>query len=223
MPEIEPQMTVQGSTAPTPCVTIIDCGIGNIRSVQRMIEAVDGTAEIVSSPDAIRNAKRLILPGVGAFDAGMRALRDGGWIESLNEAALVRKVPIMGICLGMQLLCRRSEEGNATGLGWLAADVVQLQVGAHTHLKLPHMGWSQTTAIRENPLLPLGEPVQRFYYVHRFRVVCDDGDDVVATATYGTEFTCAIRRANIYGVQFHPEKSHRYGMGLMRRFVDLPC
>lgn len=208
---------------PVPDVTIVDCGIGNIRSVQRMFEAVEGTAKIVTTPDAIRGARKVVLPGVGAFDAGMRALRDGGWIEALNEAALERRIPILGICLGMQLLCRRSEEGSAAGLGWIAADVVRIDPGDQTHLKLPHMGWTLTRPTKANPIIPLDGPDQRYYYVHKYRAVCDRAEDVLATALYGTEFTSAAHRDNIYGVQFHPEKSHRYGMGLMRRFLTLPC
>jgi glutamine amidotransferase len=209
--------------SPAPDVTIVDCGIGNIRSVQRMFEAVDGTAEIVSTPDRIRDCRRLALPGVGAFDAGMRALAEGGWIDALNELALGRRIPVLGICLGMQLLCRRSEEGKAAGLGWIDADVVGIDVGTHTELKLPHMGWSATRAAKPNPLIAHNEPEHRYYYVHKYRALCDRPEDVLATAVYGTEFTSAIHHDNIYGVQFHPEKSHRYGMELMRRFLNLPC
>ncbi|HWT30943.1 MAG TPA: imidazole glycerol phosphate synthase subunit HisH [Propylenella sp.] len=202
---------------------MVDCGIGNIRSVQRMFEAVDGEAEIVSEPSAIAGARRVALPGVGAFDAGMKALRDGGWIDPLNHAALVEKVPVIGICLGMQMLCRRSEEGVLPGLGWIEADVRLVDLGGETRLKIPHMGWTVTRPARPNPLIPEGQGEQRFYYVHKYRAVCDRRDDVLATATYGTEFTAAVHRDNIYGVQFHPEKSHRFGMALMRRFLDIAC
>ena len=204
-------------------VTIVDCGIGNIRSVQRMCQAADASAEIVSDPAAIADARRVILPGVGAFDAGMGALGEGGWIEPLNRLALERKVPMLGICLGMQLLCRRSEEGVKPGLGWIEADVVRLDTGGDPKLKIPHMGWSITRPAKPNPLLPEGEGEQRFYYVHKYRAVCDRREDVLATATYGTEFTSAVHRDNIYGVQFHPEKSHRFGMALLGRFLRLPC
>lgn len=204
-------------------VTIVDCGIGNINSVQRMFEAVDATAHVTANPDHIATARRLVLPGVGAFDAGMRALSEGGWIGPLNHMVLDRKVPVLGICLGMQLLCRRSEEGLADGLGWIAADVRRIDTGGDPRLKIPHMGWTITKAARANPLVPEDEGEQRFYYVHKFRAVCDNPSDVLATAEYGTPFTSAVHRDNIYGVQFHPEKSHRFGMALMRRFLAVPC
>src|SRR5690349_15008077 len=129
-----------------PDVTIVDCGIGNIRSVERMFEAVDGQAEIIDDPSGLAGARRVALPGVGAFDAGMSALADGGWIEPLNRAALEERVPIIGICLGMQLLCRRSEEGQLPGLGWIEADVRRIDLGSETRLKSPHMGWRETRA-----------------------------------------------------------------------------
>jgi glutamine amidotransferase len=203
-------------------VTIVDCGIGNIRSVQRMFQAVDAEAEIVTDPARLMNSARVVLPGVGAFDAGMTAL-GAGWIQALNRAALERKVPVLGICLGMQLLCRRSEEGKLPGLGWIAADVVRIETGGDRPLKLPHMGWAVVTPAKPNPLLPLNEPEQRFYHVHTYRAQCDNAEDVLATSEYGTKFTTAVSRDNIYGVQFHPEKSHRFGMGLLRRFIEIPC
>jgi glutamine amidotransferase len=123
----------------------------------------------------------------------------------------------------MQLLCRRSQEGSLPGLGWIAADVVRLDRRGDERLKIPHMGWTVTRPAKPNPLIPADEGEQRFYYVHTYRAVCDRPEDVLATATYGTEFTSAVHRDNVYGVQFHPEKSHRYGMALMRRFLDIPC
>lgn len=203
-------------------VTIVDCGIGNIKSVQRMFEAVDATARIVDDPADIADAQRLLLPGVGAFDAGMTALAQG-WIDPLNHLALERRIPIMGICLGMQLLCRRSEEGTLPGLGWIAADVVEVDLGGQAQLKLPHMGWAVVTPTQANPLIPGDEGEQRFYHVHRYRAVCDTRADVICTSTYGTTFVTGVRHANIFGLQFHPEKSHRFGMGVMRRFASLPC
>ena len=219
----EAGLSAAASLERRPDATIVDCGIGNIKSVQRMFEAVEGQAEIVSDPSRIAGCRRLVLPGVGAFDAGMNALAEGGWIEALNRVALVERRPVLGICLGMQLLCRRSEEGVKPGLGWIEADVVRVDLGGRPELKLPHMGWAQTFAAKPNPLIPGDEGEQRFYYVHKYRALCDRPQDVLATAVYGTEFTSAVHRDNIFGVQFHPAKSHRFGMALMRRFLDLPC
>jgi imidazole glycerol-phosphate synthase subunit HisH len=203
-------------------VTIVDCGIGNVKSVLRMFQAVDVQAELVSDPAHAAEVRRLVLPGVGAFDAGMAAL-NRGWRERLDDLALRRRIPILGICLGMQLLCRGSEEGQATGLGWIDADVRRIDTGADGRLKIPHMGWAEVKPVRANPLIPDDEGQQRFYHVHGFRAVCDDPATEIASVTYGTPFTTAIRRDNIFGVQFHPEKSHRFGMALMRRFANIPC
>lgn len=203
-------------------VTIVDCGIGNVKSVLRMFQAVDVEAALVSQPAEAADARRLVLPGVGAFDAGMAAL-NRGWRERLDELALNRAIPVLGICLGMQLLCRGSEEGTATGLGWVEADVRRIDTGGDPRLKIPHMGWAEVTPVRPNPLVPSDDGPQRFYHVHSFRAVCDNPATEIASATYGTPFTTAVRRDNIFGVQFHPEKSHRFGMALMRRFASLPC
>ena len=202
-------------------VTIVDCGIGNVKSVLRMFEHVDATAEVVSDPAEAADCKRLVLPGVGAFDAGMAKLNDG-WRGVLDKVALERRAPVLGICLGMQLLCRRSEEGQASGLGWIAADVRRLDTGGDPRLKLPHMGWADVKAARPNPLIADDED-QRFYHDHAYHAVCEEPADVIATASYGTEFTTAVEHGNILGVQFHPEKSHRFGMALLRRFASLPC
>ena len=203
-------------------VTIVEGGIGNVKSVLRMFEAVEVSAELVSDPAEAADCRRLVIPGVGAFDAGMAAL-NRGWRGMLDHLALERRVPVLGICLGMQLLCRRSEEGEASGLGWIAADVKRIDTGGDPALKIPHMGWADVTPVRPNPLIPEDEGEQRFYHVHSYRADCDDPADVIATARYGTEFTTALQHGNIFGVQFHPEKSHRFGMALMRRFASLPC
>jgi glutamine amidotransferase len=203
-------------------VTILDCGIGNIKSVQRMVQAAGATGEIIDCPEKLIDARRLVLPGVGAFDAGMDALADG-WIETLRELALARKIPVLGICLGMQLMCRRSEEGRRSGLGWFEADVVKVDTGGDGRMKLPHMGWSVVTSTGPNPLIPNDQGEQRFYHLHTYRPLCDRGEEILATAHYGRQFTTAVRKGNLFGVQFHPEKSHRFGLELFRRFLSLPC
>jgi glutamine amidotransferase len=204
-------------------VTIIDAGIGNVRSVLRMFEEIDADARLVDDPRDAADAQRLVLPGVGAFDAGMAALNGGGWRETLDRLALERRIPVLGICLGMQLLCRGSEEGKVPGLSWVAADVRRLDTGGDPRFKVPHMGWADVTPTRANALIEHDHEIPRYYHAHSYRAVCDDPGDVIGTATYGTEFTTAIQSGNIYGVQFHPEKSHRFGMELLRRFASLPC
>lgn len=202
-------------------VTIVDCGIGNIKSVQRMFQAAGATTETINRPEQLTGARRLVIPGVGAFDAGMNALA-AGWIDLLRDSAFNSRIPVLGICLGMQLLCRRSEEGQSPGLGWFDADVVRIDTG-HANLKLPHMGWSVVTPIAPNPLIPHNQGEQRFYHAHTYRAVCDHSEDILATARYGEQFTTAVRKHNLFGVQFHPEKSHRFGLALIRRFLSLQC
>jgi imidazole glycerol-phosphate synthase subunit HisH len=201
-------------------LSIVDYGVGNLRSVQRMFYAIGTDSEIISSPDQALHTDKLVLPGVGAFDSGMKAIHDSGWFEVLNHLALEKKIPTLGICLGMQLLCRQSEEGQRSGLGWIAADVVKFK-SEGLNLKIPHMGWSVVTPVRENPILPLDLDEQRFYHVHKYHAVCDDESSVFGRTEYGYEFASAIQKDNIYGVQFHPEKSHKFGMSLLKRFSDL--
>lgn len=192
---------------------------GNFASVVKMVEHVGGKAELVDRPERLKDAERIILAGVGAFDHGMSAIRAGGWEEALGDAALVRKIPVMGICLGMQLLCKRSEEGTLPGLGWIDADVVRFQIPQGSTLKVPHMGWNEVRPARANPLVAASDPPARFYFVHSYHVVCRDAHDRAASCVHGIEFTAALHRGNILGAQFHPEKSHRFGMELFRNFL----
>jgi imidazole glycerol-phosphate synthase subunit HisH len=200
-----------------------DYGCGNLRSIVRMVEKVEGRIRVVSDPRELRRADRIVVAGVGAFDHGMRGLTDGGWIDELSEAALHRRIPTLGICLGMQLLCRSSDEGDQQGLGWLQASTRRFEIPAGSALKVPHMGWNSVRVTRSNALIPGDAGEQRFYFVHSFHVVCDHAQDVLATAHHGYEFAAAVGRDNVFGVQFHPEKSHRFGMALMQRFVTLRC
>lgn len=196
---------------------------GNFLSVVKMVEKAGGSAEIVQSPERLHEYSKVILAGVGAFDHGMSSIRDAGWEPVLNQAALERKVPILGICLGMQLLCNSSEEGVLPGLRWIDAEVKRFRFPEGTPLKIPHMGWNTVKAAKPNPLVPSDQGEQRFYFVHSFHAVCKHAEDVLATTFHGYEVTAAISRGNVYGVQFHPEKSHRFGLALMKRFVELPC
>jgi glutamine amidotransferase len=194
---------------------------GNFSSVIKIIERVGGRAQIVSRPDELAGFDKVIIAGVGAFDHGMNSINSGGWLEALNDFAIARQRLVLGICLGMQLLCRRSEEGVLSGLGWIDAEVVKFRFGAETSLKIPHMGWNTVRISKPNPLIPVEEGEQRFYFVHSYHAECRISADVLATTHHGYEVTAAISRGNVIGVQFHPEKSHRFGVALMRRFVEL--
>ena len=175
-------------------------------------------AELIDQPRKLAPGDRLILPGVGAFDVGAKALRKHGFVDFIHDA-VSNGHPLLGICLGMQLLCRRSEEGSEAGLGVIPADAVRLEPGEE-RVRVPHMGWNIATPARDNPLLPRdGE--QRFYFTHSYRVRCDKADDVWATTKHGVDFPSAIGRGNVMGVQFHPEKSHRFGKALLERFATL--
>ncbi len=200
---------------------ILDYGLGNIASVIRMIEKVGGAAKSISTPEEICRSNKLILPGVGHFDRGMSQLAKQYLLEPLQERVLKQGTPIMGICLGMQLLCIRSEEGLLPGLGYVDADVSKFKSITDKHLKVPHMGWNNVNVTRSNPLIEARSEEQRFYFVHSYYVEPKSPDLVIMTATHGLEFCAAFQSENIFGVQFHPEKSHRFGMALMKNFLEL--
>lgn len=203
-------------------IAIPNIPLGNLASVVRMVDKCGGTASIAARPADLAGFDKIILAGVGAFDYGMSCLNGGGWVDALN-AARERGVPVLGICLGMQLLCSSSEEGRLPGLDWIDARVQRFRPPADSALKVPHMGWNTVVVRRPSALLPLTEEEQRFYFVHSYYAVCNRLDDVLATADYGGDFTVAVNSRNIFGVQFHPEKSHRFGMALIGNFVALAC
>lgn len=201
-------------------IVVPDYGCGNLAAVQRMCERVGATCRIARTADELGDAPRVILAGVGAFDRGMSQLRERGMVQPLLERWKAG-VPMLGVCLGMQLLCRSSEEGVLPGLGWIEADVRRFALDVRSGLKVPHMAWSEVSIVRDNPLIPRDAGSQRFYFVHSYHVVCDHADDVIATAEHGHRFVAAFARGNLFGVQFHPEKSHRFGMALLGRFLQL--
>lgn len=201
-------------------IGVLDYGLGNIGSVIRMIEKVGGFAERISTHDEILRAEKLILPGVGHFDRGMSQILERGLLAPLRERVVIQRAPIMGICLGMQLLCAGSEEGTLPGLGFVGADVRKFQALPNQNLKIPHMGWNTVRVTCDNPLINGEGEEPRFYFVHSYYVVPNVSDLAIAMATHGVEFCAALQSGNIFGVQFHPEKSHRFGMALMKRFVE---
>lgn len=202
-------------------VRIPDLGIGNLPSIIRMVEKVGASCSVARDPEELAGADKIIFAGVGAFDHGMTALNAGGWRKALEAAARERKVPLIGICLGMQILCKTSEEGRLPGLSWIDADVLRFCQDGPGGLRVPHMGWNTLKICRDNPLIPPANEEYRFYFVHSYRVTCHRREDVIAVADHGGEFVAAFQRENIFGVQFHPEKSHRFGMALLKRFLEL--
>ncbi len=196
-------------------IVVVDYDMGNVGSIVNMMKKIGHTAEVSSDPAVLRRADRLIIPGVGRFDAGMNNIRARGLVEVLTEKVVEQKTPVLGICLGMQLLGAHSHEGDCAGLGWIPADTVKLPVEAP---RVPHMGWNLVTT---KHWLFEGEPADmRFYFVHSYHVVCEMPEHRIATATYGLELSAAIARDHILGVQFHPEKSHRFGMQLLKNFAS---
>lgn len=199
-------------------IAIIDYGLGNLGSIANMLKVIGEKSIITSDADKIQNADRIILPGVGSFDAGMEQLESRGLIHVIQEEARKGK-PIMGICLGMQLLGRKSEEGVKQGLGLIPFDNIRFKFTTESKLKIPHMGWDIVDFKQDKPLLENIEGTQRYYFVHSYHAICDDMNNVMMTCEYGYEFAAAICNGNIYGVQFHPEKSHDFGMRLLENFV----
>jgi imidazole glycerol-phosphate synthase subunit HisH len=204
-----------------PSIFIIDVGLGNIASIHSMIEKVGGKAVSVKNRTQLNKGDKVILPGVGHFDEGMSRLTEASFADILFDLGKTHEIQVLGICLGMQLLCRGSEEGKLTGLGLINADVKKFRSPPESKLKVPHMGWNVVSPVRPNPVLPVSTEEERFYFVHSYKVVPDDPTITIGTADHGGEFCAAFQQGNVFGVQFHPEKSHRFGMELMRRFIEL--
>lgn len=200
-------------------VVIVDAGLGNIASVQNMVRHVGGTSDIRTSPKGVPVGVPLVLPGVGSYDEGVTRLRSTGWFEYLRD--IPPTSPLLGICLGMQLLGRSSAEGTLAGLGRIEADFERFP---DSGLAVPHMGWNVVRPVlRRDPLFDdsLGE--LRYYFTHSYYAVCNDASAVLATTNYGLAFPAAYRNEATYGVQFHPEKSHKFGMSLFRRWLEAVC
>lgn len=201
-------------------IAIVDYGMGNLGSIRSMLKKVGADCEITADPERLRQASKLILPGVGAFDAGMTRLSESALVPVLNELALHKKIPVLGICLGMQLMTQRSEEGELPGLGWVEAKTVRFSPPPGSNLKVPHMGWNVVKHCKASPLLKDTEAEERFYFVHSYFVQCQNPSNALLYAEYGHYFDAAFEVENIVGVQFHPEKSHKYGMRMLRNFAE---
>ena len=200
-------------------VTIIDYGLSNLLSVQHAFAHFGAETLVTGKAEDVLAADALVLPGVGAFKDGMAGLEKLGLIEPIRQKAAAG-TPLLGICLGMQMLGRRSEEGPGEGLGYLPFDLKRFRLQDQPELKVPHMGWDYVTVERpQDPLVAGLEAEPRFYFVHSYHAVCDDPADVLMTCDYGYPFPAAVGRGSVWGTQFHPEKSHRFGMCLIRNFV----
>jgi imidazole glycerol-phosphate synthase subunit HisH len=201
-------------------IIIIDYGLGNLGSIYNMLRHIGIESQITNNLAEIGNADKLILPGVGAFDHGMKNLYERNLKELLYHKVKEKFTPILGICLGMQLMGNSSEEGKREGLKWINA-VTKRFVFEDSSIKIPHMGWNYVYKSKEHPLLKDMENDTRFYFVHSYCMHCADITDELLSCHYGIDFTCAVQHDNILGLQFHPEKSHRYGMQILKNFSKL--
>lgn len=205
-------------------VGIIDYGVGNISAFRNIYKQLNIPVKIVSKEADLTDVEKIVLPGVGHFDYAMTRFKDSGMVEKINQMVVHEKMPVIGICVGMQMMAKRSDEGVLPGLGWIDAEVKKfdssLKVG-RTTLPLPHMGWNDIRPERTTPILIGLENEAHFYFLHSYYFVCNDENDKIASTNYGTDFTCAANHNNVYGVQFHPEKSHKYGIQLLKNFADL--
>jgi glutamine amidotransferase len=203
-------------------IVVVDYGVGNLASISNMLRRLNVEASISSDVAVIEAAEKIILPGVGAFDHAMRKLRDGRLLPALERRVLGDGVPLLGLCLGAQLHTRASEEGREAGLGWVDAVSVRFdETRASGKLAIPHMGWSDVKCVRPHILLETEELEPRFYFAHSYHIQCGDPSLTIGTARHGYDFTAAIDSGNVMGVQFHPEKSHVFGMRLLRNFCKL--
>jgi len=202
-------------------IVIVDYGMGNLHTVLYKIKKLQPDVIISSSKDELASATKIILPGVGHFAAGMKRINELGLREILDKKALEEKIPVMGICLGMQLLTNFSEEGNAEGLGWINAMTIRFDKQKIGALKIPHMGWN-TVALKNDPsgILSGINEESFFYFVHSFYVKCESNSNVLCSTNYGAEFDSGISNGNIFGFQFHPEKSHDSGLTLLKNFIN---
>ncbi len=198
-------------------VTIVNYGVGNLASIANMIRKVGGEPRLIDRPEQVGDADKLLFPGVGAWDAAMTAVHGRGFVEPLRSFAASGR-PLLGICLGMQLLFETSEEGRLPGLGLLSGRVSRFDDRA---MRVPHMGWNTVRPLPSARLFASDEASPRFYFAHSYYIEPANSSDVAAVANYGADFACAVQRENVLGTQFHPEKSHRFGMTLFSRFLGL--
>lgn len=203
-------------------ITLIDYGVGNIYAFQNVYKRLNIPTKIAKKKEDLANAKKLILPGVGSFDYAMTQLNASGMREKLDELVLEKKVPVIGICVGMQIMGNRSDEGKLEGLKWINSEILKFDENLiQQRTKLPHMGWNDVDPINSHPLFIGLEKDAIFYFLHSFYFKCKNETESIAVSNYGISFSSAVNRENIYGIQFHPEKSHQHGEKLLHNFANL--
>lgn len=202
-------------------IVIVDYKMGNLHSVKKKLDRLGAKAIVSSDKTLIMNANKLILPGVGHFAKAIYNLQELDLINVLNEAVLVKKTPVLGICLGMQIMTKRSSEGNVNGLGWVDAEVIKFNVNNKLKYKVPHTGWNQINIKKDSRLMKSLPQSAEFYFVHSYHVITDNQDIVLNQTNYENEFTSAFEQGNIFGVQYHPEKSHDNGELLLKNFIEI--
>ena len=201
-------------------IAVIDYGVGNVGSIVNMLKRIGVSAVLTNTAEMVEAADKLILPGVGSFDEGMQRLQKSGLTESIRKHAITEEKPLLGICLGMQMLGRKSEEGSEAGLAFIPFETKRFDFSDNQNLKIPHMGWDLTTIeLKDDPVMQNLASPQRYYYVHAYHAICDKEENVLMRCEYGYSFAAAVKYKNIYGFQFHPEKSHRFGMVLLENFA----
>jgi glutamine amidotransferase len=202
-------------------ITILDYGLGNVRAFCNVYKRLNIEVKVAQTAQELRTATKILLPGVGAFDHALERLEQSGMRQELEDRVRGAGALVLGVCVGMQILANSSEEGRRAGFGWIPGQVKRFELRDASRYPLPHMGWNDVRAARRHGLFEQMESDARFYFLHSYYFNCDDPNDVLATAEYGEDFACAVARANVYGVQFHPEKSHHFGAQLLKNFANL--
>lgn len=203
-------------------ITIIDYGLGNIRAFVNVYERLNIMTKVARKAEDIKDATKIILPGVGAFDYAMSQLNASGMREELEKQVLKKKIPVVGICVGMQMLAKSSDEGKLPGLGWIDGEVKIFDTSLIPYkTQLPHMGWNSINPINNCTLLSGFDSLSRFYFLHSYYFVCNNQENIISTTEYGITYASAVNNDNIYGIQFHPEKSHTNGIQLLHNFAKL--
>lgn len=203
-------------------IGIVDYGLGNVKAFANIYNELNVRFVVATTPQDLDSISRVILPGVGAFDQAMKRLQESGMREHLDDLVLNKGMPVLGVCVGMQILMGTSEEGTARGLGWIEGEVIKFTQDRDAQkMPIPHMGWNNLRPIKDDPLFEGLDEQSRFYFLHSYFTRCKLEENILAVTNYGAEFACAVGRESIYGVQFHPEKSHRYGIRLLKNFSEL--